>query len=85
MWIRPKPNQWAAPCRDIANRRRKILVVPVNGDRVALIVPPDEVAVLAPLDAGRLIGALRNAVRALDNSDTTQAHQHATPTVRASA
>jgi hypothetical protein len=84
-WIRRKPGQWTALCRDIADRRREILVMPVDGDRIALIVPAGEVAVLAPLDAGRLVGALREAVRALDHPETWQAQQHAIPTLRTTA
>ena len=48
-WLRHKPGQWAAPCRDIANRRREILIVPTEDKRMALVVPPGEVAVLALL------------------------------------
>lgn len=84
-WTRRKPGQWAAPCRDIADRRREIVVIPTDDDRVALIVPPGQVAVVEPLEAGRLVGALRDAVRALDRPETREAHRHAIPTVRASA
>lgn len=84
-WIRHKPGQWVASCRDIAGRRREILVVPTEGARVALIVPPGEVAILEPLEVGRLIGAFRDAVRALDNPETWRDHRHAIPTVRATA
>lgn len=84
-WIRRKPGEWAASCRDIADRRREILIVPTENERVAVIVPPGEIAVLEPLEAGRLVGALRDAVRALDHPETQRAHQHAIPTVRASA
>ena len=84
-WTRRKPGQWAAPCRDIAGRRREILVVPTENERVAVIVPPGEIASLAPLEAGRLVGALRDAVRALDHPETYQSHRHAIPTFRASA
>jgi hypothetical protein len=84
-WIRRKPGQWAAPCRDIAGRRREVLVLPTDDERVALVVPPGEVAVLEPLEVGRLVGALRDAVRGLDHPQTRRAHQHSIRTVRSSA
>jgi hypothetical protein len=84
-WTRHKPGQWVAACRDIAGRRREILVVPTKDARVALIFPPGEVAVLEPLQAGRLRAALRDVVFALDEPATREEHRHAVPTVRASA
>lgn len=86
MWrTRRKPGQWVAACRDIAGRRREILVLPTDDDRVALVLPPGQVAVLEPLQAGRLRAALRDAVFALDDPDMRDQHQHAVPTVRTSA
>ncbi|MGH4016928.1 MAG: hypothetical protein ACRDSL_23965 [Pseudonocardiaceae bacterium] len=82
MWrTRRKPSQWVAACRDVAGRRREILVLPTDDDRVALVFPPGEVAILEPLQAGRL----RAAVFALDDPDTRDQHQHTVPTVQASA
>lgn len=66
-------------------RRPEILVLPTDDDRVALVFPPGEVAVLEPLQAGRLRAALRDAVFALDDPETRNQHQHAVPTVQASA
>lgn len=86
MWrTRRKPGQWVAACRDVAGRRREILVLPTDDDRVALVFPPGEVAVLEPLQVGRLRAALRDAVFALDDPETCDQHQHAVPTVRTSA
>jgi hypothetical protein len=41
---------------------------------VALVFPPGEVAVLEPLQDGRLRAALRDAVFALDDPDTRDQH-----------
>lgn len=84
-WTRRKPGQWVSACRDFAGRRREILVMPTDDQRVALVVPPGEVAVLDPLQAGRLRGALRDAVLALDHPETRDQRQDAISTVRASA
>nr|WP_246477733.1 hypothetical protein [Saccharothrix ecbatanensis] len=84
MWrARRKPPQWLAACRDIAGRRREILVLPTGNDRVALVFPPGEVAVLRPLQVGRLRDALRDAVLALDDPETRDQHQHAVPVEQA--
>ncbi len=53
--------EWSIACRDVAGRRRD-LVVFVRQGRVVLVAPPGETAVLAPLDVGRLRAALREAV-----------------------
>lgn len=45
----------------MAGRRREVTVF-VNGDRVVLVAPPGESAVLTSLDVGRLRAALRDAV-----------------------
>ncbi|MGQ0841336.1 hypothetical protein [Actinokineospora sp.] len=52
---------------------------------MALVFPPGEIAVLEPLQAGRLRAALRDVVFALGDPDTLDQHQQAIPTVRASA
>ncbi|EHR50065.1 hypothetical protein SacmaDRAFT_1796 [Saccharomonospora marina XMU15] len=54
-------DEWAISCRDLAGRRREVTVL-VSSDRVVLIAPPGEAAVLTPLDVGRLRAALRDAV-----------------------
>lgn len=54
-------DEWAIACRDLAGRRREMTVF-VSNDRVVLVAPPGEAAVLAPLDVGRLRAALRDAV-----------------------
>jgi hypothetical protein len=83
MWrIRRRTGQWVAACRDIAGRRREILVLPTDDDRVALVVPPGEVAVLGPLQVGRLRAALQDAVFALDDPATRDQHQHTVPTAQ---
>lgn len=52
---------WLVSCRDVAGRRRDIIVF-TDGGRVVLIAPPGETAVLAPLEVGRLRAALRDAI-----------------------
>lgn len=85
MWrTRRKPGHWAA-CRDSAGRRREILVLPTKDSHLALVFPPGEVAVLAPLQVGRLRAALRDTVLALDSPTTHERHQHAVPITRATA
>lgn len=54
-------DEWSVTCRDLAGRKRDLTVF-VNGDRVVLVAPPGEAAILAPLDVGRLRAALRDAV-----------------------
>lgn len=65
-WTRRKPGQWLAVFRDLAGRRREILIVPTDDGRVALVFPSGEVVLLDPLQAGRMRGALRAVVFALD-------------------
>ncbi|MGH3992802.1 MAG: hypothetical protein ACRDSN_10120 [Pseudonocardiaceae bacterium] len=48
-------------CRDVAGRRRDIIVFPDRG-RVVMVSPPGETAVLTPLEVGRLRAALRDAI-----------------------
>ncbi|MFF5095092.1 MULTISPECIES: hypothetical protein [Actinosynnema] len=52
---------------------------------MALVFPPGEVAVLEPLQVGRLRAALRDTVLALDASTAGPQHQHTIPTARATA
>jgi hypothetical protein len=80
MWWRRKPDDHVVACRDLAGRRHEILVVSTE-NHVALVFPSGEVAVLEPLQAGRLRGALRDVVLALDDPDQAE-HQQAIPTVR---
>jgi hypothetical protein len=54
-------DEWSISCRDLAGRRRDVTVF-VSSDKVVLVVPPGEAAVLGPLDVGRLRAALRDAV-----------------------
>jgi hypothetical protein len=53
--------EWSVNCRDIAGRRRELTLI-VCQDKIALVVPPGETAVLSPQEAGRLRAALREAV-----------------------
>ncbi|WP_158893133.1 hypothetical protein [Amycolatopsis anabasis] len=59
--------EWAISCRDLAGRRRDLTVF-VSSDRVVIVAPPGEAAVLAPLDVGRLRAALRDAVVAVGHA-----------------
>jgi hypothetical protein len=52
---------WLISCRDVAGRRRDIIVFTDHG-RVIVVSPPGETAVLSPLEVGRLRAALRDAV-----------------------
>ncbi|HEY0637292.1 MAG TPA: hypothetical protein VGD67_06570 [Pseudonocardiaceae bacterium] len=52
---------WLITCRDVAGRRRDIIVFTDEG-RVVMVAPPGETAVLSPLEVGRLRAALRDAV-----------------------
>ncbi|WP_197320193.1 hypothetical protein [Saccharomonospora sp. NB11] len=60
-------DEWAVPCRDLAGRRRELMVF-VNAGRVVLVAPPGEAAVLNSLDVGRLRAALRDAVMLADDA-----------------
>jgi hypothetical protein len=60
--------EWSVSCRDLAGRRRDLTVF-ISSDRVVLVVPPGEAAVLAPLDVGRLRAALRDAVVAVGHTE----------------
>ncbi len=66
-WTQRHPGRWLAPCRDLDGRRCQLIVTPIGTGRIALIVPPGAVAILEVLAAGRLRGALRDAVYALDD------------------
>jgi hypothetical protein len=81
LWRRRKPDGHVVACRDIAGHRHEILVVPTD-DRVALVFPPGEVAVLEPLQAGKLRGALRDVVLALDDPATQAEREQAIPIMR---
>jgi len=52
---------WLISCKDVAGRRRDIIVFTDRG-RVVIVSPPGETAVLSPLEVGRLRAALRDAV-----------------------
>lgn len=54
-------DEWAVPCRDLSGRRREMTIF-ASTDRVVVVAPPGETAILAPLDVGRLRAALRDAV-----------------------
>ncbi|MCX2733518.1 hypothetical protein OOZ19_25025 [Saccharopolyspora sp. NFXS83] len=53
--------QWQVSCRDVAGKRRSMAVYVKQGN-VVVVAPPGETAVLAPLEAGRLRAAIREAV-----------------------
>ncbi|OKA04640.1 hypothetical protein [Amycolatopsis regifaucium] len=57
-------DEWSVGCRDLAGRRRDVTVF-VSADKIVLVAPPGEAAVLGPLDVGRLRAALRDAVVAV--------------------
>lgn len=51
---------WRVSCRDVVNRDR-FLTVLIDRDRVVLVGPPGETAVLSPVQVGQLSDALRQA------------------------
>jgi hypothetical protein len=51
---------WLISCRDVAGRRRDIIVF-TEGGRVVVVSPPGETAVLSPPEAKRLRAALQDA------------------------
>lgn len=51
---------WRVSCRDVINRER-FLTVLIDRDRVVLVGPPGETAVLSPVQVGQLSDALRQA------------------------
>lgn len=51
---------WRVSCRDVINRER-FLTVLIDRDRVVLVGPPGETAVLSPVQVGQLSDALREA------------------------
>jgi hypothetical protein len=57
---RPRKDRQVA-CRDLAGRRRNIVMF-VEAGRVVLIAPPGETAVLDVLEVGRLRAELRDAI-----------------------
>lgn len=62
-------NDWAIKCRDLSGKRQELTVF-TSSDRVVLVAPPGETAVLAPLDVGRLRAALRDSVLHLGSPHT---------------
>lgn len=78
-WFRRRPGRWVAPCRDEARRRRQLLVVLTDDGRVALVIPPGDVAELDLLAVGVLRAALRDAVFAVADSGTKYPHIYAVP------
>jgi hypothetical protein len=51
---------WRVSCRDVIDRER-FLTVLIDRDRVVLVGPPGETAVLSPMQVGQLSDALREA------------------------
>jgi len=60
--ISAERNEWTIGCRDLAGRRRDVTVFVSSDDKVVVVAPPGEAAVLGPLEVGRLRAALRDAV-----------------------
>lgn len=60
-----RQDEWSVSCQDLAGRKRD-LTVSISQGRVVVVAPPGEAAVLAPLEVGRLRGALRDAVVAAE-------------------
>jgi hypothetical protein len=52
---------WPISCRDAVGRRRDIVVL-ADGERVVLVAPPGEMAVLTVSEVNRLRAALLDAI-----------------------
>jgi hypothetical protein len=68
----PTRDEWSIACRDLAGRRTAVTVF-VSTDKIVLMAPPGEAAVLGPLDVGRLRAALRDAVVAVSQTPADDA------------
>lgn len=68
-------NEWSVTCRDIAGRRRDLTIL-AHAGQVVLVSPPGELAVLAPLEVGRLRAALRDAVVDASTDGTPEDGEH---------
>jgi hypothetical protein len=55
-----KRHWWRVSCRDVINRSR-FLTVLIDRDRVVLVGPPGETAVMSQQQVGQLVDALREA------------------------
>jgi len=55
-----RPKNRLVPCRDVAGRRRNIVVF-ADGDRIVLTAPPGETVILEPLEVGELRAALHDS------------------------
>ena len=55
-----RPKNRLVPCRDVAGRRRNIVVF-ADGDRIVMTAPPGETAILEPVEVGELRAALRDS------------------------
>lgn len=77
--LRRLSDEWVGRCRDEAGRRRDLLVVLTRESRVALVVPPGDVAVLDLITVGRLRAVLREAVFALDDPNVERPHAFPVP------
>jgi hypothetical protein len=84
-WLRHRPGLWAAPCRDEARRRGKLLVALIDGNRVALVLPRGGVAVLDLLTVGGLRAALRDAALAIEEPNVERPLTYAVTLPRVSA
>jgi hypothetical protein len=73
-------DEWVGRCRDEAGRRRNLLVVLTRESKVALVVPPGEVAVLNLITVGQLRAVLREAVFALDDPNVERPYAFPVPT-----
>jgi hypothetical protein len=58
---------WLISCKDVAGRRRNIIVF-ADRDRVVVVAPAGETAVLTPQEVDRLRTALRDA--SIEAADT---------------
>lgn len=65
-WRRRRFIERLAPCRDMAMRRRQVVIAPTEDGLVALGLPHGEVVVFEPLEVGRLRRRLRDVLWELD-------------------
>lgn len=71
-WKRHKTRRSVAVGMKWLGRRDGIVVASADDDHVFLVMPSGAVAILEPLQVGRLVGALREGVRGLDDYGSTR-------------
>ena len=74
-WHRHSSDEWLAPCRDLARRRRHVVVALTDDDRIAVVLPCGDAAIFEPLQVGHLRGRLLDAIWHLEDRLAAQRAQ----------